>query len=289
MRRLGIVFAFLPLAACWVPKDVGRQMQAEIQGLRGDLQALKGNLDAAKATQQEQMQSTLQKLEDLSRALEEYNQSSRSENADFGTQLERMISDVQELRGAVEVNEHRIGETETKLNQTIATRIQAMQTQNANVVTEDAGANVLKDAPKGKKEQLAYASKLVKDGKVNDGRLVFRNIIKQWPKEVGITDEAEYRLGETYFDEKKYDAALREYIKVLDKFGNGALADHAYYKIGLCSLETGNLDDAQTFFSEIVTNHKKSPLAKDAKAKLDEVEKRIEANKKAKKSAPKKK
>ena len=111
--------------------------------------------------------------------------------------------------------------------------------------------------------------------------------LKQWPKEAGIADEAEFRLGETYFAEKKFDAALREYIKVLDKFGNGNLADDAYYQIGLCSMEIGNLDDAQTFFNEIVTNHKKSPLLKNAKAKLEEVQKRVDQAKK--KPATKKK
>ena len=41
----------------------------------------------------------------------------------------------------------------------------------------------------------------------------------------------------------------------------------------------GNLEEAEVFFNEIITNHKRSPFAKDAKAKLSEVKKRLKAEK----------
>jgi TolA-binding protein len=274
-------------SACWVPKEVGKQMQDDILALRGDVQSVKKGLDETRATESEQMQAALKKIEEMSLALQEFNKSARMTDADFGTQMERMIRDVQELRGAVEVNEHRIGETETRLEQTLASRIQALQSQNPNDAAESASASTQSAAPKDKKELLAYGAKLAKDGKLNDARGVYRDVMRQWPKEPGITDEAAFRLGDSYFDEKKFDQAVREYIKVVDKFSTGGRVADAYFKIGQCSLEMGNLEDAQTFFTEVVTNHKKSPLAKTAKTKLDEVAKRIEQNRK--KPPPKKK
>jgi TolA-binding protein len=279
MRKMTML-CVLSQVACWVPKEVGKQMQDDILALRGDVQSLKKGLDEARATESEQMQAALKKIEEMSEALSEFNKSARMTDADFGTQMERMIRDVQELRGAVEVNEHRLGETETKLEQTIASRIQAIQTQNPNDANESASASAQSAAPKDKKELLAYGAKLAKDNKIGDARGVWRDVVRQWPKEPNITDEALFRLGESYFDEKKYDQAVREYIKVVDKFSTGSRVADAYYKIGLCSMELGNLEDAQTFFTEVVTNHKKSPLVKNAKAKLDEVAKRIEQNRK---------
>jgi TolA-binding protein len=275
-----MMLCVLSQGACWVPKEVGKQMQDDILALRGDVQSLKKGLDEARATETEQMQAALKKIEEMSEALSEFNKSARMTDADFGTQMERMIRDVQELRGAVEVNEHRLGETETKLEQTLASRIQAIQTQNPNDANESASASAQSAAPKDKKELLAYGAKLAKDNKIGDARGVWRDVVRQWPKEPNITDEALFRLGESYFDEKKYDQAVREYIKVVDKFSTGSRVADAYYKIGLCSMELGNLEDAQTFFTEVVTNHKKSPLVKNAKAKLDEVAKRIEQNRK---------
>src|SRR5690606_4470735 len=129
--------------------------------------------------------------------------------------------------------------------------------------------------PKDKKDLLAYAQQLLKEKKVDDARGVLRDVVKKWPSDAGITDQAYYTLGETYYDEKKYRSALQEYIKVVEKFGTGAYADDAYYKIGLASMDIGNYEDAKIFFTEIVKNHKKSPLAKHAAKKLDELEKRL--------------
>lgn len=263
-------------------------MQAELLTLKTDLHDLRKGLEAAKATETEHTQQSLKKIEEISQALQEFNHGARQADADFGSQMERMIRDVQELRGAVEVTEHRIGETDAKLTQTLNTRIEAIKTTGESGNAEAASTSAQTAAPKDKKELLAYGGKLMKDGKTNDARGIYRDVVRQWPKELGITDEALFQLGESYFNDKKFDAALREYIKVVDKFSAGELVDDAYYKIGLCSMEMGNFDDAQTFFTEVVTNYKKSPLYKQAKSKLDEATKRAEQER-SKKSKGKKK
>lgn len=291
MRSILLLMAVVSVSACWVPKETGKAMQSDIMSLQADTRALRKGLDELRAAESEHLQQTLKKFEELSLALQEFNRSARMTDADFGAQMEHMIHDVQELRGAVEVNEHRIGETETKLEETLAQRIEAINKQNPTDASQELSATAESAMPKDAKGALAYGIKLgSKSAGVNDARAVFRRIIKLWPKDAGITDEALYRLAESYFEEHKYDSALREYIKIVEKFGSGNLVDDAYYKIGMCSLELGRLEDAQTFFSEIVANHKKSAVFKSAKGKLEEVSKRIEqARSKARSSTPKKK
>ncbi|HET6345072.1 MAG TPA: hypothetical protein VFH51_09070, partial [Myxococcota bacterium] len=97
MRKLLLVSVVFQ-TACWVPKEVGKQMQDDILALRGDVQSLKKGLDETRATDSEQMQAALKKIEEMSVALQEFNKSARMTDADFGTQMERMIRDVQELR-----------------------------------------------------------------------------------------------------------------------------------------------------------------------------------------------
>ena len=254
-------------------------MQDDIAALKADLTQVHKSIDEGRAAETEHRQQTLKKFEEITSALSEFNHSARMTDADFGAQMERIIHDVQDLRGAVEVNEHRIGETETKIEQSLAQRIDALNKQIAAGGSETS-ETADKGMPKDKKEALAFATKLAKDGKTNDARAAYRNILRDWPKDPGITDEAMFRLGESYYDEKKFDSALKEYIKVVEKFSNGDLVDDAYYRIGMCSLELNRLDDAQTFFTEIVNNHKKSPLVKSARARLDEIAKRIDQAKK---------
>ena len=250
-------------------------MQADIAALRADVDQLRQTVAAAQAEMDAQSRGTLDKFEQMGRALQEFNQSARLTDVDFGSQVERIIRDVQELRGAVEVTDHRIGETETRLQQTLAERIASLQ-QPSPEATDRAGTGGPPPLPKDKKEALVVASGLLKANRVTEGRVVLRELLRQWPRELGVSDEATYRLGESYFSEKKYDAALREYIKIVDKFSRGNLVDDAYYRIGLCSIELGHWEDAQTFLTELVTNHPKSPLLKAARGRLDEVARRIE-------------
>ena len=238
-------------------------------------------------------------------------------DADLGVQIERLIKEVQELRGSVELSDYRVGKIEGQFegDQSIVARIESLEKeQNAlpiapkaapkaksstkakakkpaaksSTQTAAAAKPAAKKPPKGKKELLAYGESLVKAGKIQDARGVFRDLVRRYPKSKGITDKAFFTLGETYFQNKKYRNALQEYIKVVDRFPKGPMADDAYYRIGSCSMEIGNLEDANIFFNEIVTNHKSSPLLKAARGKLKEVQKRLSAEKKKKKTVGKK-
>ena len=286
VRRVALlvltIYASTWLQACFVTRETGQLMQDDINALKTDLAGFHKSVEAFHAQETEHTESMLRKLEQLSKALQEFNQSARMTDADFGSQMERMIRDVQDLRGAVEVNEHRLGETEVRMEANITQRIDALAKQTAAA----AEANVPeRSLPANKKAALALGVRLIRDGKTQEGRSVLRNITKTWPKAVGTTDEAIYRLAETYYEEKKYESALREYVRVVDKFATGAWADDAYYKIGSCSMELGRDTDAQTFFTELVTHHKSSPWVKNAQSRLDIINRRLQ-KKDAAKDAP---
>lgn len=284
-RRLGILlFASLLLQACFVPTEVGKQMQADILALQHEVQDLRHAQEQARAVALEQNQQTLAKIEQLSRAAQEMSQNTRLSDADISQQMEHMIRDVQELRGTVEVNEHRLGETETKLEQSLAMRVAAIKQQQAAQESAAAAAAkaqnpsaARKKAPKDKKELLAYALKLLKNKKTDDARSVLNDLLNKYPDESGLSDVALYNLGDSYFTDKKYDAALPAYIKLVDRFPHGTFVEAAYYKIAICSAAAGNLEDAQTFLNELVTNHPKSAWAQKAATKLTEINKRLEA------------
>ena len=53
------------------------------------------------------------------------------------------------------------------------------------------------------------------------------------------------------------------------------MVDDAYFQIGNCSMALGN-EEAEVFFNEIITNHKKSPF-KRRQVKLSEVRQRLKA------------
>jgi TolA-binding protein len=303
-------------------------MQSDIRGLQDNMRAANKHLEQQAAHLEEQsaqlatqMNEAADKVAEVAEALQSLNRAARMTDADLGVQIERLIKEVQELRGSVELSDYRLGKMEGQLegDQSLVARIESLEkdqnalpiatkaprksqktakasskkttqtkTKNKAVVKTASTAPKAKKPPQGKKELLAYGEALVKDGKIQDARGVFRDLVRRYPKSKGVTDKAFFTLGETYFQNKKYRNALQEYIKVVDRFPKGAMADDAYYRIGSCSMEIGNLEDANIFFNEIVSNHKSSPLLKAARSKLKEVQKRLSNEKKKKKTVGKK-
>lgn len=267
--------------ACWVPAETGQKMQKEILALQAEMQAARKGVDEQKAALTEQMQLAERQIEEVTAALADLRRAAHMTDADFGVQIERLIRELQDLRGTLELTEYRLGKLEGKLEGegSLMARVEALEKNLADASNRTPTA----EAPKDKKELLMEARKLAKDKKIAEARGVYRDLIKRWPDEEGITDEAYYRLGDLYYDEKKFRSALQEFIKVAEKFASGRFVDDALYRIGLCSIEIGNLEDAQIFFNEIIRNHKKSPLVKNAKNKLDEIKQRLDKEKKTKK------
>ena len=247
-------------------------------------------------------------------------------DADMGVQIERLIKEVQELRGAVELADYRTSKIQGHFEgeQSLVNRVEALESGRTDPISRAAPKRTAskpaarkakpkpapqkkpaavassgntpapppapppikeKAKPKTKKELLSHGESLAKRGQVTEARGVLRDLVRRYPNSPGVTDKAYFTLGEIYFKGNKYRSALQEYIKVVDRFPQGKMADDAYFRIGTCSMEIGNLEDAQIFFNEIVTNHKKSPLLKDAKSKLKEVQKRLTKEKKQKKKA----
>lgn len=280
--RSSIACAALGTSACWVPREAGERMQADLAALKSDLSSANKGLAEQRAQLTEQMQRADAQLATMSAALDELNRAARSTDADFGVQLERLVREVQELRGTLELNQHQIVQLEAKLGAGpgAASPTTPASSGTGGADRDPAGAAQtpapVEELPKDKRGLMDHAAKLVAAGKTEEARGVYRSIIKQWAKEQGLTDEAYFRLGDTYFDEKKYRAALQEFIQVAERWPKGSFADDAYFKIGLASVELGNLEDAQVFFNEILKTYKSSPLAKQAQAKLDEVKKRLE-------------
>ncbi len=267
--------------ACWVPAETGQKMQQDILALQAEMQQARKGLDEQKAALTEQMQVADKQIAEVEAALADLRRAAHMTDADFGVQLERLIRELQELRGTLELSEYRLGKLEGQLEGegSLGERLEAIESNLVDAANKPPPA----EAPKDKKQLLLHARKLARDKKVAEARGVYREVIKRWPNEAGTTDEAYYRLGDLYFDERKYRSALQEFIKVAEKFASGRFVDDALYKIGLCSLEIGNLEDAQIFFNEIVRNHKKSPLVRAARGKLDEIKKRLDKEKKRKK------
>ena len=243
-------------------------MQQDIRDLQKELREAHKGLAEQKARLDEQMMRADAKISEVERMLGDLNRAARTTDAEFGVKLERLIREVQQLRGAAELADYRLG----KLEPQVAGDVAAGQgPPSGGAVAAGGGETLPKDGP----GLLAYGEKLAKEGKVQEARGVLRDVVRRWPKEKGVADVALYRLGESYYAEKQYAAAVQEYAQVIEEFRESDWVDDAYFRIGNCSLELGNLQDARIFFNEIVTHYKRSSLYKPTLGKLEEIERRF--------------
>lgn len=274
--------------ACWLPAETGQKMQQDIIALQRDQQQSNKDLEEQRARLDEQMERAAKQIDEVAVALADLRRAARGTDAEFGVKMERLVKELQELRGTLELVEYRLGKVEGRVEGegSLSERVEKLEAELENVATAPPPKA---PEPKDPKALLAYGKKLAKQNKIGDARGVFRDVIKRWPTQAGVTDEAYYRLGDMYLDDKKYRSALQEYIKVAEKFATGNYAAGSLYKIGICSLSLGNLEDAQIFFAEVVKNHRKTSFYKESAKRLDEVKKRLAKEKSGKKSSKKKK
>ena len=305
---LSSLLVALMTTGCFFPYESGMLLSRDIDALqksmrdtRNDVEARGVQLEEQSEKLESQIRQADDKLGEVAETLDTLNRAARLSNADFGVQLERMLQELQELRGAIELADYRISRMEQQIASNSApvpaekvyaqpapaarkepkakakAKPSASQSFKAFSKACDCGETQSPAKPASPKEQIASARSLIKQNKFDQARGLLRQVLNGAPRQAGVHDLAHYELGKSYQAEKKYRAALQEYIKVAEQFPKGAMVDDAYFQIGNCSMALGNLEEAEVFFNEIITNHKKSPFAKDAKSKLSEVKKRLKA------------
>lgn len=100
----------------------------------------------------------------------------------------------------------------------------------------------------------------------------FRAFIAAHP-EHDYADNAQYWLGEAFYDQKQYRAALAEFARVVDDYPGGNKVPDALLKMGFCHLQLGDVPEAKKYLLRVVELYPKSnpaAIAADRLEKLDE-------------------
>jgi len=95
----------------------------------------------------------------------------------------------------------------------------------------------------------------------------FRNFIKRYPHH-DYTDNAQYWLGEAFYDRKDYEKALVEFRRVVVRYPRGNKVPDALLKIGYCYVSLKQVDRARATFKQILTVYPKGRAAELATEQL---------------------
>jgi tol-pal system protein YbgF len=86
-------------------------------------------------------------------------------------------------------------------------------------------------------------------------------------------DNAQYWLGEAYYDQRDYQTALAEFRKVVKRYPDGNKAPDALLKIGYCYAKLGDVAAARDVLSQVIEIYPKTDSAKLAAKRLEEMRK----------------
>lgn len=79
---------------------------------------------------------------------------------------------------------------------------------------------------------------------------------------------AQWFIGETFFHQKNYQAALREYLKLEILYAYPTWQAAALFEAGKCHELLGEKKEAAELYRRILNVYPKTPLADDAKKRL---------------------
>lgn len=117
---------------------------------------------------------------------------------------------------------------------------------------------------------------LARRGEFQEARATYMKVVNS-PAAGETAAMAQWMIGETYFHQKEYDAAIRAYAKVASNYeAYPKWKAAALLQIGKCHEIQQHWDKATQYYTEVRTDHKSTPFAPEAELRLSVVQQRTQ-------------
>jgi len=92
-------------------------------------------------------------------------------------------------------------------------------------------------------ERLAKGDKLLSKGRKREALQAYQALLKDFPNSP-VSDQANYKVGETYYQQEKFDQAIPYYKRLVEGFPQSELSPDARHKLGTCCFRTKQWGEA---------------------------------------------
>ena len=263
MKRL-LLAALLLSSACITTAQEGEEMRRDIAALKEQLsqeQAL------AKVEHDRLVNENKAKAQQLQDALDQLNRASRKSGADLAVDLEKAQNDVNSVHGQLEVITHRLD----VLEQQGVDREKKIQQVDALVTTHQKEVDKA-EHPTDKASIYALGKRKLDEGQLGRARELFTQFLRDFHGDE-LAPNAQYWLAESYYSDRRYEDAQREFGKVTKEWKSSEKVPDALLKIGMSFQALGNCKNALLFYEGVISEHKSAPAAKVAREKQAECRK----------------
>ncbi|MFT4928148.1 MAG: tol-pal system protein YbgF [Phenylobacterium sp.] len=212
-------------------------------------------------------------MDDRLATLERLMQARNQSQLGIQQQLDTLLEEVNELRGATEEHGHKLEqlvERQRELYQELENRYQAPQTTQPEVAaTEAVGAEVGEyTGTVGENEAYDAAVNLVlKDRRYDEAVKQFRAFITNFPTSA-YAPNAYYWLGQLLFNKGNYPDAKAQFDQVVNYYPDSNKRADALLKLGAIALKRNDKTAAKVLFEKVVAEYPGSTSAKLAAERL---------------------
>jgi tol-pal system protein YbgF len=271
--RLALALAALPVAACFVPMEHGRRMDARIQRLEVQNVEQQRTLEEQRELVRDRVEKVDQKIREVQAKIDELNQAARRSGADLGVTLARLQDEFAKVKGELEVAQHRLGEIDRAVGGLRAdtdARFTALKGQGALDAYEARQriAALPRQDDKAAVLQLARAEE--QKGEKGVAREIYEEYVRKWPSDPSAA-EAGLRAGELLFEQKRFREALLSFGKVAQDFPRSDRAPEAMLGAAESMARLEMKDDAVSVLGQVLERYPKSEAAAKAKKRLAEL------------------
>jgi len=254
--------------------ELQRDVALLLQGQR-DMQRA---LDEKHAVQKTLLEQSLDASNKLNITISSLMKTVQDVQANSGTRLDSMSTQVQSLADNLEEVKSRLG----KINQQMADIQSTLQSLDAKIsggtsAPTGGSSTGAPGAPAGGSQPAPSADVLysnglrdITGGKYDLARQEFQDYLKYYP-DTDLASNAQFYLGEISYAQKQYKEALAEYDKVIQNYPRSFKLAPAHLKRGMALLELGQKAGAIREFREIIRRYPGTEEERRARAKLREL------------------
>ena len=279
MPRACLLFLALSSIGCVTTR-------AEGDVLRSDMRMLKDEMARMNRAQMEDKALMVEKLGDVSTRIENAEtaiRTLRQQNADTGVKNEKIIAELQALRGEVEEVRHELGKTSKSVEDLLVRPPVSVATAEA---APPVNAPVKEPAtawPKNKEALLAQVQEKFDGGSFLESIEAVEIYLSRYKGEKKADlDDAYFLKGESYrglaskgankkAKEDSLKKAVLAYQNVLTGYPKSKHAAAVLFKIGQAFEDLGFQTDAMVFYEEVIAKHKKSAFVPKAKKRIKKI------------------
>ncbi|MFQ5900240.1 MAG: tol-pal system protein YbgF [Thermodesulfobacteriota bacterium] len=189
-------------------------------------------------------------------------------------ELEERVQGFNTLRGTVDNINKRLD----LLSQKLSSLDEASSPVEEESTKYNPEPKVIKTGPSGKltESEIFYskAQKAIKDKNYDSALQFLKDFLTKYP-DTDLSDNAQYWIGEVYYDQKDFSNAILAFDMVINRYPEGDKLPDALLKEGLSFYNLGKLEIAKIFLERVTEGYPKTRFATIAGNNLKKIAKRI--------------